>query len=101
MSSRRGDRFKRAFDLMVGGTLLVVSLPVQAGVAIAIKRSMGSPVLFRQPRPGKDGVVFALVKFRSMRHVDATHVSDADRLTPLGQLLRSTSLDELPLSGTS
>jgi lipopolysaccharide/colanic/teichoic acid biosynthesis glycosyltransferase len=65
-------------------------------VALAVRRSMGSPVLFRQPRPGKDGVVFELVKFRTMRHPDADHVTDAERLTPLGQWLRSTSLDELP-----
>jgi lipopolysaccharide/colanic/teichoic acid biosynthesis glycosyltransferase len=87
---------KRAFDVIVGGGVLVLSLPVQAVVALAVRRSMGSPVLFRQPRPGKDGVVFELVKFRTMRHPDADHVTDAERLTPLGQWLRSTSLDELP-----
>ena len=76
--------------------MLVLSLPVQAAVAVAIRRSMGSPVLFRQPRPGKDGVVFELVKFRTMKHADAEHVTDADRLTSLGRFLRSTSLDELP-----
>lgn len=94
--SRRGDRIKRVVDLLVGGGALLLSLPVQAGVALAVRRSMGSPVLFRQPRPGKNGVVFELVKFRTMRHPDADHVTDAERLTPLGQWLRSTSLDELP-----
>ena len=94
--TRRGDRIKRVVDLVVGGSALVLSLPVQAVVALAIQRSLGSPVLFRQPRPGKDGVVFELVKFRTMRHPDTQHVSDAERLTPLGQWLRSTSLDELP-----
>jgi len=93
---KRGERTKRAFDVIVGGAVLVASLPVQAVVALAIRRSMGSPVLFRQPRPGKDGVVFELVKFRTMRHPDAEHVTDAERLTPLGQFLRSTSIDELP-----
>ena len=91
-----GDGPKRAFDVVVGGALLVVSLPVQAAVAVAVRRAMGSPVLFRQPRPGKDGIVFELVKFRSMRHADAEHVTDAERLTSLGRFLRSTSLDELP-----
>lgn len=94
--SRRGDRAKRVFDVVVGGGVFIVSLPVQAVVAVLIGRSMGSPVLFRQPRPGKDGVVFELVKFRSMRHPDADHVTDAQRLTRLGRFLRSTSLDELP-----
>ncbi len=94
--SRRGDRLKRAFDVVVGGTVLIASLPVQAAVAVAIRRSMGSPVLFRQQRPGKEGVVFELVKFRTMRHPDGDHVTDAERLTPLGRWLRSTSLDELP-----
>jgi lipopolysaccharide/colanic/teichoic acid biosynthesis glycosyltransferase len=90
------ERAKRAIDVSVGSALLIVSLPLQAAVAVAIRRSMGAPILFRQPRPGKDGVVFELVKFRTMRHPDAEHVTDAERLTPLGQLLRSTSLDELP-----
>ena len=94
--NRRGDRAKRAFDVVVGGVVLTVTLPVQAVVAVAIRRSMGSPVLFRQPRPGKDGVIFELVKFRTMRHPDAEHVTDAERLTSLGRFLRSTSLDELP-----
>ena len=94
--TRRGDRFKRAFDLIVGGGVLVLSLPAQAVVSLAIRASMGPPVIFRQPRPGRDGVVFELVKFRTMRHPDADHVTDADRLTPLGRWLRSTSLDELP-----
>lgn len=92
----RGDRVKRAFDVAVAGSVLMLSLPIQAGVAGVIWRSMGSPVLFRQPRPGKDGVVFELVKFRTMRHVDAAHSTDAQRLTSLGRFLRSTSLDELP-----
>lgn len=91
-----GDRAKRAFDVVVGGAVLIVSLPIQAAVAVAIRRSMGPPALFRQPRPGKDGVIFELVKFRSMRHADAEYVTDAERLTSLGRFLRSTSLDELP-----
>jgi lipopolysaccharide/colanic/teichoic acid biosynthesis glycosyltransferase len=94
--NRRGDRSKRAFDLVVGGGALVLSLPLQAVVACAIWRTMGPPVLFRQPRPGKDGVPFELVKFRTMRHPDTEHVTDAERLTALGKWLRSTSLDELP-----
>jgi lipopolysaccharide/colanic/teichoic acid biosynthesis glycosyltransferase len=74
----------------------VASLPIQAVIAVAVRRSMGTPVLFRQPRPGKDAVVFELVKFRTMHHPDAERVTDGERLTSLGRFLRSTSLDELP-----
>lgn len=90
------DRVKRAIDVTAGAVGLVVSAPIQLVTAAAVWKTHGRPVLFRQPRPGKDGVVFELVKFRTMRHPDADHVTDAERLTPLGRFLRSTSLDELP-----
>lgn len=93
---RRSDRFKRGFDVLVGGSLFVVTLPIQAGVALAVRTQLGSPVLFRQPRPGKDGEVFELVKFRTMHHASASQTTDAERLTTLGKVLRKTSLDELP-----
>ena len=93
---RRYDAVKRALDVSVSGVALVVSAPVQLVTAGVVLLSHGRPVLFRQPRPGKDGVVFELVKFRTMRHPDATHVTDAERLTRVGRVLRSTSLDELP-----
>jgi lipopolysaccharide/colanic/teichoic acid biosynthesis glycosyltransferase len=82
--------------MVVGGAALVATLPIQAVIAVAVRRSMGAPVLFRQPRPGKDAVVFELVKFRTMHHPDAERVTDGERLTSLGRFLRSTSLDELP-----
>lgn len=84
---------KRAVDLLAASVGLVVSAPIQLGVAAAIRVTMGSPVLFRQQRPGKDGKLFTMVKFRTMRTGAA---SDAARLTRLGRFLRATSLDELP-----
>lgn len=89
---------KRAVDVLVAGAGLLVSAPVMAAVAIAIRRDLGSPILFRQVRPGLDGQPFELVKFRTMRILgdsDGVH-SDAERLTRFGRWLRSTSLDELP-----
>lgn len=99
MTGRAGyDHVKRALDVTVGGLALVVSAPVQAAVAIAVAKNLGRPVLFRQERPGLNGTTFTLVKFRTMREADPEKglVSDADRMTRFGQLLRSTSLDELP-----
>ncbi len=90
------DVVKRGLDVTVSAVGLVLSAPVQLVTAGIVLATDGRPVLFRQERPGKDGVVFELVKFRTMRHPDATHVTDADRLTTVGRLLRSTSLDELP-----
>ena len=95
---RRYDSVKRGIDLAIGVLALVLSAPVQAVIAGLVRGKLGSPVLFRQPRPGKDGEVFELVKFRTMleQNVECGLVTDAQRLTPFGALLRSTSLDELP-----
>lgn len=90
------DTVKRAMDVTVSAVGLVISAPVQLAVAGVVLAAHGRPVLFRQPRPGRDGVVFELVKFRTMRHPDSRHQSDAERLTRVGRFLRSTSLDELP-----
>jgi lipopolysaccharide/colanic/teichoic acid biosynthesis glycosyltransferase len=92
------DAAKRVVDVLVASSLLVLTAPIQALVALLVRGRLGSPVLFRQPRPGKDGKVFELVKFRSMVEPDPSRslVTDAERLTPFGAWLRSTSLDELP-----
>lgn len=92
------DPVKRAIDVVVGGTAFLGSLPVQLVVAALVRLKIGPRVLFRQERPGKDERVFELVKFRTMLDPDPTRglVSDADRMTPFGAFLRSTSLDELP-----
>jgi len=90
------DRLKRVLDVTLAAVGLVVSAPIQVATAAVVLAAHGRPVLFRQPRPGLDGEVFELVKFRTMRHPDAAHRTDAERLTRVGQFLRATSLDELP-----
>lgn len=89
---------KRAMDLALTVPALVASLPVQAAAAVAIRATMGSPVFFRQTRPGLHGEPFEMVKFRTMHHVDPAkgRVTDAERMTRVGAFLRSTSIDELP-----
>ena len=90
---------KRAFDVLGAGSTLIVLLPVQVLVAILVRKNLGRPVLFRQTRPGLGEQPFEILKFRTMTDgVDALgHVlPDEQRLTRFGQLLRSTSLDELP-----
>ncbi|UUE21473.1 sugar transferase [Microbacterium sp. J1-1] len=100
MSPRRRpyDLVKRGLDIVASAIALVVLSPVILVIAILVVLRLGRPVVFAQPRPGRDGRVFTLYKFRSMRAVDARsgRVSDADRLTPFGVRLRATSLDELP-----
>ena len=90
--------FKRAIDVVVGGGALIVSTPVLAVVAVAVARNLGTPVLFKQARPGRDGKLFTVVKFRTMREPDPENglLSDAERITRFGHFLRATSLDELP-----
>lgn len=97
MAGTAYDVSARVRDIVLSGGALVVLAPVIAGTAVAVARSLGRPVLFRQPRPGRHGRVFTLVKFRTMLPPDpAGATSDADRLTPAGARLRSASLDELP-----
>ena len=90
---------KRAFDLLLTVPALVILAPVMLVVALLVRSRLGSPVLFRQPRPGQGGKPFTMIKFRTMRDaVDARGrpLPDAERLTDFGRFLRATSLDELP-----
>ena len=90
---------KRVFDFVAALlALLLLALPLLA-LAWLIRRKLGSPVLFRQVRPGQSGKPFTMVKFRTMkdeRGPDGALLPDAQRLTPFGRFLRASSLDELP-----
>jgi lipopolysaccharide/colanic/teichoic acid biosynthesis glycosyltransferase len=92
---QRGWRLlvKRGFDVGVALGVLAAGAPVLGAAALAIRATMGGQALFRQQRPGRGGRPFTLYKFRTMRPGPG---SDLERLTPLGKLLRATSVDELP-----
>ncbi|AFE08669.1 undecaprenyl-phosphate galactose phosphotransferase [Corallococcus coralloides DSM 2259] len=90
---------KRCIDVVAAGVGLLCLSPVMAATGLFVRLTMGGPVLFRQRRPGKNGQLFTVLKFRTM--LDATDATgeplpDEQRITWAGQLLRSTSLDELP-----
>jgi len=90
---------KRFFDVVIASVGLIVTSPIQFAAAISVRMDIGSPVLFRHQRPGKDGESFVLLKFRTMRNaVDSSGhaLPDERQLTALGRFLRSTSIDELP-----
>ena len=92
-----GYRGKRSVDIGVAATALVLLSPVIALVALVVRWRIGRPVLFRQRRPGLHGRPFTILKFRTMRRVaTGSAISDSDRLGITGQVLRATSLDELP-----
>lgn len=90
---------KRIIDLAASACALIVLSPVLVITAVMVRQRLGGPILFRQVRPGRAGKPFEMIKFRSMRDavgLDGKLLSDAERLTPFGRFLRSTSLDELP-----
>ena len=95
----RVGALKRLFDLVIASFALLLLFPVLLLVAWLVHRRLGSPVLFRQVRPGLHGKPFEMVKFRTMRDAVDTEgnaLPDAERLTSFGRFLRSASLDELP-----
>lgn len=98
LSIRAQRVIKRGVDIAASAAGLIVLSPVMGATALAVRLSMGKPVLFRQERPGQDGEPFNILKFRTMHHVNPAKgfVDDASRLTEVGKFLRSTSLDELP-----
>jgi lipopolysaccharide/colanic/teichoic acid biosynthesis glycosyltransferase len=90
---------KRLFDLICASLALLLLSPILLFLAILVRLSIGSPILFRQARPGYRGRPFFIYKFRTMTDrlaPDGGLLPDAERLTPLGRFLRSYSLDELP-----
>jgi lipopolysaccharide/colanic/teichoic acid biosynthesis glycosyltransferase len=97
--SGRDFMVKRILDLLIAVPAFVLLLPVILLTALAIRLKLGSPVLFRQRRPGLHGKPFQLLKFRSMRDgvgADGQPLPDEERLPPFGERLRKLSLDELP-----
>ena len=90
---------KRVLDVVIALFALIAFSPLLIAIAILIHLKMGSPVLFRQMRPGLNGRPFKMTKFRTMRDAvdkNGNPLSDSERLTPLGRRLRATSIDELP-----
>ena len=90
---------KRLLDLALLIPGLIIAIPLMLVVSVVILIAEGPPVFFRQPRPGRNGRIFILTKFRSMRNTFDRHgrpLPDDQRLSRLGRFLRSTSLDELP-----
>lgn len=90
---------KRILDVVIASTALAVLSPLYIFVAYKVKKNLGSPVLFRQVRPGLNGQPFEMIKFRTMKDaVDAqgNSLPDSERLTAFGKMLRATSLDEMP-----
>ncbi len=90
---------KRLLDIIIASIALILLSPLYAFVAYKVKKNLGSPVLFRQIRPGLHGKPFEMIKFRTMKDAvdeQGNPLPDSERLTPFGQMLRSTSLDEMP-----
>ena len=90
---------KRILDLILSLMALIVLMPLMIIIGILVRINLGSPIIFKQKRPGKNEKIFTLYKFRTMtdkRDIDGNLLPDEYRLTKFGKFLRSTSLDELP-----
>lgn len=90
---------KRLVDIFISLTALLILLPIFILVTYKVRKNLGSPIFFYQERPGKDGKLFKMIKFRSMKDANDKNgnpLPDEKRITPFGQKLRSTSLDEMP-----
>lgn len=93
------ERLKRIADFVISGIMLILSSPILVATAILLLRSIGSPVIFRQQRPGLRGVPFTIYKFRTMsnkRDSSGHLLPDEDRVSRVGRVIRALSLDELP-----
>ena len=90
---------KRCLDILISACVLILLSPVLLILAILVRVKLGSPILFKQERPGRNEEIFTMCKFRTMtdkRDADGNLLPDAQRLTRFGKMLRATSLDELP-----
>lgn len=90
---------KRVVDILIALIALMILSPIFILVAYKVRKNLGSPIFFYQERPGKNGKIFKMMKFRSMLHAidkDGKLLPDDQRITPFGHKLRSTSLDEMP-----
>jgi len=98
-TNENGHSMKRLMDIIGALVALLLLSPMLLALFVAVRRKLGTPVLFRQVRPGASGKPFKMMKFRTMtdeRDADGELLPDEQRLVPFGQFLRSTSLDELP-----
>ena len=90
---------KRLVDILISLIALIILSPIFLLVAYKVRKNLGSPIFFLQERPGQNGKLFKMIKFRSMKDANDKHgnpLLDEKRITPFGQKLRSTSLDEMP-----
>lgn len=95
----KGWILKRLLDIIIALVALIILLPVFVLVALKVRQNLGSPIFFYQERPGKNGKLFKMIKFRSMKDrfdKEGNPLPDEERITPFGQKLRSTTLDEMP-----